>query len=104
MNIPYPDRPGAARGVIWQQPDPEAYTIVSAAWANEAHDALTVVTKEAGALSIGEIDAPALWEKAMAWIARNPIADYVPRPEPTPLEKLTNLGLTVTDLKALLAS
>lgn len=102
MNIPYPDRPGAEPGVICQQPDPEAYTILEAVWANEAHDALTLTTEEAGALSISQLDAPALWEKAVAWIAANPIAAYVPPPPPTPQQKLAALGLTADDLRAIL--
>lgn len=101
-NIPHPDRPGAEEGVIWQQPDPDAYTILSAAWANEAHDALTLVTTEAAALSISQLDAPALWEKAVAWIAANPIAAYVPPPAPTAQQKLEALGLTADDLRTIL--
>lgn len=58
--------------------DPKSFTIVSAAWANEGRTAMTVVTAEAGPISINAADQPGLWAKALA----GAVAAYEPPPPP----------------------
>ena len=60
-NIPHPD--GSGR----QQPDPDAYTIQAAAFAEEGERSAVLVTAEAGALAVDPESAPALWAKLLAW-------------------------------------
>lgn len=54
-NIPHPAGNGR------QQPDPRAYTIDDAEYANAERTAIVVTTREAGALLISQADAPAMW-------------------------------------------
>ncbi len=49
-----------------QEYDPTKHTILSASYSNAENDAMTLVTKESGAVSICEQDHPALWAKAMS--------------------------------------
>ena len=60
-NIAHPDGNGR------QQPDPDAYTILSAAYAEEGERSAVLVTAEAGALAIAPDSAPALWSKLVEW-------------------------------------
>ena len=52
------------------------YTILSAAFANAEHTAITIITQEAGAVSISEVDRPDLWALAQENAKATPIADY----------------------------
>lgn len=77
-NIPHPA--GGGR----QQPDPDAYTIQSAAYAEEGERSAVLATAEAGALAIDPESAPALWAKLLAWRdAGHSIAAFSAPPDPS---------------------
>lgn len=71
LTIPHPA--GGAR----QQPNPAAYEIRAATWADPQRLTLEVTTKEAGSLLVSEADTPALHAAALVWAATgdNQIAD-----------------------------
>lgn len=54
--------------------------ILSATWANADHTAAVVVTEEAGAVAISEIDRPQLWQEFEAWVALGNTPAPVPPP------------------------
>jgi len=90
MNIPHPD--GGGR----QQPDPAAYTIISAQIANAAGDAVRLTTEEAATVLISAADTPALFDKFLAW-AQQPGNSAEPYVAPSPVPR------TVTKVQAKLA-
>jgi len=86
--IPHPD--GGGR----QQPDPAAYTIQSAAFAEAGEASAVVVTAEAGAVAVSPADTPALWAALLAWRdAGGAIAPYRPPAAP---RRLVDKG-TITE-------
>lgn len=87
-NLPHPA--GGGR----QQPDPDAYTIEAAAFAEEEERSAVIVTPEAGAVALSPENAPALWAALMAWRdAGGAIAAYQPPPPP---RRLVDKG-TITE-------
>lgn len=44
------------------------YTVLSARFANAEHSAAVMQTEEAGAVLVGEVDTPALWEDMLAQV------------------------------------
>jgi hypothetical protein len=83
-----------------------SWTIRSARFANLDNDAAEIETAEAGAVAISEADTPDAWAGLLAWRdAGNDVAAYAPPPivRQTPEQKLAALGLTVDDIRALLA-
>jgi response regulator RpfG family c-di-GMP phosphodiesterase len=75
VNIPHPAGNGR------QQPDPKAYTITAAQYANAAGSTVNATTQQAGVLQITEADAPAMWAAVQA---RGGIAAYVEPPLAAP--------------------
>ena len=87
-NLPHPD--GGGR----QQPNPAAYAIEAAAFAEEEERSAVIVTPEAGAVALSPGDAPALWAALLAWRdAGGVIAPFVPPPAP---RRLVDKG-TITE-------
>lgn len=90
-----------------------SYTIRSARFANPEHSAAVADTVEAAHVALSAADTPAAWAALVAAAARGElaIAAYAPPPAAeaarTPAEKLSALlateGLTLAQIKALLA-
>ncbi|HXF89530.1 MAG TPA: hypothetical protein VNK48_14335 [Xanthobacteraceae bacterium] len=57
------------------------YTMLSAAYADERHESVIVMTEESGAVAVSARDRPELWAALMA--SGLPIAPYTP---PVPAE------------------
>lgn len=64
-----------------QQPNPAAYTILSAQYANAANTSAIIVTSEAGNMAISLADTPLLWAKMLGQLTP---AAFVAPPPPTP--------------------
>lgn len=65
------------------------YTILSAGYANAQHTAAVIMTEEAAAVAVSELDTPDVWAEMLAWGEPKAYSPPVEPPAPTPLEKLS---------------
>lgn len=78
------------------------YTIISASYGDPQNTSIVLQTLEAGAVAVSKVDTPELWGKALAF-GPSPYVPPAPGPVVTPTEKLARIGLSPTELKAIVA-
>jgi hypothetical protein len=77
------------------------YTIISAQYANPDHTSAVIITEEAAAVAISEIDTPDLWVAMLGEVTPAAYEPPAPPPAPTKAELQAQLDVLAAQIAAL---